>query len=36
MNKNEANEEEIWYIYINEETRGPLSLRDLDVLIRTN
>jgi hypothetical protein len=36
LSKNEGNEDEIWYIYINQETRGPLALRDLDVLLRTN
>ena len=38
MNKNESVsfEEEVWYIYVNEESRGPIGLRDLDVLIRTN
>lgn len=29
-------EEEVWYIYVGEETRGPMGLRDLDVLLRTN
>lgn len=29
-------EEEVWYIFVNNETKGPFSLRDLDVLLRTN
>jgi hypothetical protein len=35
-NKHEITDDEIWYIIVNNETRGPLSLRDLDVLLRTN
>lgn len=35
-NKFEITDEEVWYILVNNETRGPLSLRDLDVLLRTN
>lgn len=34
-NKFEITDEEVWYISENKETRGPLSLRDLDVLLRT-
>ena len=37
MNKNDvSSEEEVWYLYVNEETKGPIGLRDLDVLLRTN
>ncbi len=32
-NKTETVEEEQWYIIINQETKGPLQLRDLDVLL---
>lgn len=35
-NKFEITDEEVWYIIVNNETRGPLSLRDLDVMLRTN
>lgn len=35
-NKIERFQEEVWYIIINNETKGPLSLRDLDVLLRTS
>ncbi len=34
--KPEKFQEEVWYIIINNESRGPLSLRDLDVLLRTS
>lgn len=28
--------EEVWYVYVNNETKGPFSMRDLDVFLRTN
>lgn len=34
--KGEVADEEVWYVYVNNETKGPFSLRDLDVLLRTN
>lgn len=34
--KNEVANEEVWYVYVNNETKGPFSMRDLDVFLRTN
>jgi|JI6StandDraft_1071083.scaffolds.fasta_scaffold48315_4 hypothetical protein len=29
-------ESESWYVHVDGEPRGPLAIRDLDVLLRTN
>lgn len=34
--KIDSHDEEVWYVHLNNEPKGPFMMRDLDVLLRTN